>query len=244
MGVIVPTTRNPTWTRDELILLLDFYLQHTPKIPSKASTEITALSKLLNRLQAKLGGEMKEKFRNINGVYLKLMNFRRFDPEYEGKGMTHGGKDEEVVWNLFAHDPLELKKVASAVRAFVSDDAELPLPTLEDAEESESEEGAILTRVHRFRERDSKIIKRKKDEVRERLGCLVCEVCGFEFGTTYGKHGDGFIECHHTKPVSQIKVGEKTKLSDLVLLCSNCHRMVHRKQPWLSLEQLAKFLKH
>jgi len=223
---------------------LDFYLQRTPKIPSKSSADITALSKLLNRLQTKLGGEIKDKFRNNNGVYMKLMNFRRFDPEYKGKGMTHGGKDEGLVWNLFAHDPFELRKVASAVKEFVTSNAEIPLPTLDDAEESESDEGAILTRVHRYRERDSKIVKRKKDEVQGRIGRLVCEVCGFEFGVTYGKHGEGFIECHHTKPVSQIRVGERTKLTDLALLCSNCHRMVHRKRPWLSLEELFKFVKH
>lgn len=175
---------------------------------------------------------------------MKLMNFRRFDPDYPGKGLERGGKDEEVVWKLFAHDPIELKKVATAVRAFASDNAELPLPTLDDSGESESEEGAILIRVHRYRERNAKIIKSKKKDVLARLGCLVCEVCGFEFGKSYGKHGDGFIECHHTKPVSQIKVGKKTNLADLVLLCSNCHRMVHRKRPWLSLEELVKFVKH
>jgi len=240
----MPTTRNPTWTRDELILLLDFYLQRSAKIPSKKSPDITALSKLLNRLQAKLGGEIKDKFRNNNGVYMKLMNFRRFDPEYKGKGMTHGGKDEGVVWNLFAHDPFELRMVASAVRAYVASQVKIPPPTLDDAAESESDEGAILTRIHRYRERDSKIVKRKKDEVRGRLGHLTCEVCGFEFGVAYGKQGEGFIECHHTKPVSQIKVGEKTKLADLALLCSNCHRMVHRKRPWLSLEELARFMGH
>ena len=238
----MPTTRNPTWTRDELILLLDFYLRRAPKIPSKTSPDIAALSKLLNRLQAKLGGEIKDKFRNINGVYLKLMNYRRFDPQYKGKGMTHGGKDEEVVWNLFAHDPFELRKVASAVKAFVASDAEIPPPTLADSEESESDEGTILTRIHRFRERNGTIINRKKEEIQKRLGHLACEVCGFEFGVTYGPQGEGFIECHHTKPVSQIRVGEKTRLADLALLCSNCHRMIHRKRPWLSLEELAKFM--
>jgi 5-methylcytosine-specific restriction protein A len=171
------------------------------------------------------------------------MNFRRFDPEYKGKGMQHGGKDEEVVWNLYAHDPDELRKVANAVTAFVASDADVPPLTLEDAEEAESEEGAILTRVHRYRERDSKIIKRKKGEVLGQHGRLTCEVCGFEFGITYGKQGEGFIECHHTKPVSQIKVGEKTKLADLVLLCSNCHRMVHRKRPWLSIVDLSTIVK-
>ena len=36
---------------------------------------------------------------------------------------------------------------------------------------------------------------------------------------------------------------EKTKLEDLVLLCSNCHRMVHRSKPWLSIEGLKRIIK-
>jgi hypothetical protein len=33
-----------------------------------------------------------------------------------------------------------------------------------------------------------------------------------------------------------------TRLSDLALLCSNCHRMVHRRRPWLRLGQLTSLL--
>lgn len=55
--------------------------------------------------------------------------------------------------------------------------------------------------------------------------------------------GEGFIECHHTIPVSELGPGQKTKLRDLVLLCSNCHRMVHSARPWLSVEELQECLK-
>ncbi len=49
---------------------------------------------------------------------------------------------------------------------------------------------------------------------------------------------NGFIECHHTKPVATLVEGEKTHLDDLVLVCANCHRMVHRGKPWLSIGEL------
>ena len=81
-------------------MTLDFYLLHNPSIPDKRSSEILELSDFLNRLQMKLGGEAGDKFRNPNGVYMKLMNFRRFDPSYEGKGLERGGKDDEVVWGF------------------------------------------------------------------------------------------------------------------------------------------------
>ncbi len=101
-----------------------------------------------------------------------------------------------------------------------------------------SHEGKLLTRIHRFRERDRKIVKKKKDKVLKETGRLQCEGCGFDYKETYGQHGDGFIECHHIKPVSEINEGEKTTLDDLSLICSNCHRMIHRQRPWLSITQL------
>ncbi|MBT3031446.1 MAG: HNH endonuclease [Candidatus Thiodiazotropha sp. (ex Lucina pensylvanica)] len=61
---------------------------------------------------------------------------------------------------------------------------------------------------------------------------------GFDFSEKYGKLGEGFAECHHTKPPSTLKPGEKTKLSDLAVVCSNCHRMLHRAKPWLSIGEL------
>ena len=107
-----------------------------------------------------------------------------------------------------------------------------------DEEEEEGEEGQILTRTHRYRERNTKLVKRKKERVLKEQGTLSCEVCGFDFVKVYGDRGNGFIECHHTKPVSELKVGERTKISDLSLVCSNCHRMIHTKRPWLSVEEL------
>lgn len=61
---------------------------------------------------------------------------------------------------------------------------------------------------------------------------------------TYGEVGKDFIECHHTVPVSELTEGMKTKLSDMALVCSNCHRMLHRKRPWLRLSDLKALLRH
>jgi 5-methylcytosine-specific restriction enzyme A len=234
--------RNPSWSRDELIVTLDFYLRHTPSIPSKTSSEILELSDFLNQLQLKIGGDIPDKFRNINGVYMKLMNFRRFDPDYEGAGLQRGNKDEEVVWNLYFSRQEELRKVSETIRSLVLSDAFIPSKEVLSDDEEESEEGQILTRTHRYRERDSKLAKRKKERVLKEKSFLSCEVCGFNFKKKYGDQGDGFIECHHMKPVSELVVGEKTKLSDLSLVCSNCHRMIHRKRPWLSVEKLKSLL--
>jgi 5-methylcytosine-specific restriction enzyme A len=175
---------------------------------------------------------------------MKLMNFRRFDASYKGKGLERGGKDEEVVWQLFSPEPRRLRETANSIRSLVTSEALLPIgPNLADDEGDAAEEGKILTHIHHFRERDTKLIARKKEKVLRDLGALCCEVCSFNFKEQYGARGEGFIECHHTKPLSGLKPGEKTKLTDLALVCSNCHRMIHHKRPWLSLNKLKQTMK-
>lgn len=58
-----------------------------------------------------------------------------------------------------------------------------------------------------------------------------CQGCGFDFEGKYGALGIGFIEVHHTKPVSSVQgTALVSAESDMAVLCSNCHRMVHRRR--------------
>ena len=235
--------RNPPWSRDEHIVALDFYLRHAPKIPGKDSKEVAQLSKLLNSIEGTISGERAESYRNAAGVYMKLMNFRRFDPTYGGVGLANGSKSEEVVWNLYSRKRDELAKLAEQITLLMpSGTMQESLPAL-DPDEEEADEGQVLSRVHRFRERDRALVRKAKDKFLSTHGRVFCQACGFDFEKTYGSRGADFIECHHTKPVSQLEINGKTKLSDLVLLCSNCHRIVHRRRPWLSIEELILQLK-
>ena len=234
--------RNPPWSRDELIVTLDFYLRHAPSIPGKSSSEVSDLSTFLGQLQSKMGGVIPEKFRNRNGVYMKLMNFRRLDPTYDGKGLERGNKDEEAVWDLYYSRRDELRKVADAIRSFVSLD-EVP-STESTADYYEGEEGRVLTRIHRYRERDTGLVRRKKEITMKECGTLVCEVCDFNFESVYGDRGRGFMECHHRKPLSELSLsGELTTIADLSLICPNCHRMIHKSRPWLSIEELRELVR-
>jgi predicted HNH restriction endonuclease len=116
----------------------------------------------------------------------------------------------------------------------------------EDVEEVEEEafrEGRVLYRLHRARERDPLLVKKAKARAMQQYGRLFCCVCKFDFAGRYGPIGKGFIECHYTKPLSELEAETVTKVSDLALVCSNCHRMIHRKRPWLMINQLGKLLK-
>ncbi len=72
-----------------------------------------------------------------------------------------------------------------------------------------------------------------------------CMACGFSFLKNYGDWGEDFIEVHHVTPVSSMEnltsINPKT---DMLVLCSNCHRMIHRRRnnP-LSLDQLKGIIK-
>jgi len=60
---------------------------------------------------------------------------------------------------------------------------------------------------------------------------------------TYGKLGEGFIEAHHVKPVSELGPGSMTKVSDLTLVCSDCHRMLHRGEKLLAVCELREIVR-
>jgi 5-methylcytosine-specific restriction enzyme A len=102
----------------------------------------------------------------------------------------------------------------------------------------EAREGRILYRRHRVPERDRGLVKRKKQQARQRHGRLACEACTFDFEAFYGQHGAGYIECHHTVPLADAAGPRTTRLADLAVVCSNCHRMLHRGDPPPTLQAL------
>lgn len=70
-----------------------------------------------------------------------------------------------------------------------------------------------------------------------------CSVCGMNFQQTYGELGREFIHVHHAVPVS--KMGENYKvdpLRELFPVCPNCHAMLHRTDPPMSIEELRTLL--
>ncbi|MPR06503.1 HNH endonuclease [Microvirga tunisiensis] len=238
--------RNPSWSRDELILALDLYMRNPSSPPGKSSDEVLSLSSLLNTL-GRLNAGHGQEYRNPNGVYMKMMNFRRFDPLFTaaGKvGLTRGGREEEAVWHEFAHDQERLAQVAQAIRTAAESNMEGASQTSGDGDGAEAEEGRILTRLHRFRERRPELVAQKKASVLAASGRLSCEVCNFDFEEKYGERGRGFIEAHHLKPLHTLSEATKTSLGDLALLCANCHRMIHSAQPWLSPDELRQILRN
>jgi 5-methylcytosine-specific restriction protein A len=58
-----------------------------------------------------------------------------------------------------------------------------------------------------------------------------CQACELKFAKRYGEIGKGFIEAHHLRPIATLEEGVPVKYdvaADFAVLCSNCHRMIHR----------------
>jgi len=127
------------------------------------------------------------------------------------------GNERKVVW-----------KVTPSTRVrIIDEDYEAAYP-----------EGTRSYAIHTKLERCPKVARAAKRRRLKDTGKLECEVCSFDFALEYGAMGEGFIEAHHRVPVSQLDGKKKTTIADLALVCSNCHRMLHRGKKLLSTDQL------
>ena len=88
-------------------------------------------------------------------------------------------------------------------------------------------EGDQNYQLHLEAERDVEIRKVKIERFLEEHGKLFCEICDFSFEEAYGEVGRGLIEVHHLLSFAELKERRKTRLSDLMCVCSNCHFALH-----------------
>lgn len=121
-------------------------------------------------------------------------------------------------------------------------------PSLEASSEIEDEvlnRGSLVEvrryRMHRRIERNPRASADAK-----RLHGTSCQACGLDFKTVYGEIGEGFIEAHHLKALSTLEEGKSTAYDvrrDFAVLCSNCHRMIHRTEDPSDLASFVALLK-
>lgn len=90
-------------------------------------------------------------------------------------------------------------------------------------------------RLHYRVERNQRLARRAKE-----IHGYKCQVCGFVFEREYGQLGHNYIEAHHLTPLSELPPGKPYRLSprdDFAVVCSNCHRMIHRSGASLAFSQ-------
>jgi 5-methylcytosine-specific restriction protein A len=235
--------RPPKWHRDEIILALALYFRLEKKNLDSNNHYVLELSQTLNKLP--IHKDISNiKFRNENGVAMKLNNFKAIDPLIKG-GLSSYSKQDKAVFMEFHKDVQLLNIIASKINNVSSSNLVNKLNRISDDEDDEVhsvKEGRVIYKLHKYRERDNSINKKKKEATLRETGKLECEVCNFDFNQKYGELGFGYIECHHKVPLSKLDSEGTTKLTDLALVCSNCHRMLHKRIDVLSISELSKII--
>ena len=97
--------------------------------------------------------------------------------------------------------------------------------------------------------KNSIIVNSYERNVKARAACLkyhgyACHVCEMTFAQRYGELGLNFIHVHHLKPIAaRKKIYSVNPTKDLVPVCPNCHAMMHRSTPPLTVKQLRKIIR-
>lgn len=112
--------------------------------------------------------------------------------------------------------------------------------TVQESAEPESHTEGRKKQYYTTRyERDS---RNRKEAIR--IHGTKCMICGFDYEKLYGELGKGYIEVHHIKPLAsqeeEVTVSPKT---DLICVCANCHRMLHRYKNYIiSVDELRRII--
>ena len=145
-------------------------------------------------------------------------------------GVVVSPKDAVLMVELLTMDDMTVNEIADAIASRGVRSLSLDGVVVRDLERLESEWGASPVQE----EGDE---KRLTINSLERVTALrsaavrhhgtTCMACGFSFKEWYGTLGENFIEVHHLHPLSR-GPRETDPVTDMVVLCSNCHRMIHR----------------
>lgn len=217
------------WTRDEVILGLDVLLSNDSKhIDSEVVIE---LSELLNRLPIIPISERNDTFRNAAGVSSQLSRFK-WSLKYREKH-SNIGKIFFVVYEEFEERQKEIHAIAQAIRRSETLIQQIGFGTAEEAENFP--EGAILSHLHRYFERQQSVYLLKD--------ASQCAVCRIKPEHIYGSQPNvQFFDLHLLVPPTEIAVDITFAEKDFITVCPNCHRILHQIRPWRNRKQCEDIL--
>lgn len=79
----------------------------------------------------------------------------------------------------------------------------------------------VISHLRRERSQHLSTLRKQLDDYR-------CQICKLKFSEVYGILGRNFAEAHHKIPLSKLDFEITTSVDDLITVCSNCHRMLHK----------------
>ena len=155
--------------------------------------------------------------RGVNSIKIRRMADRMINLKMKLFGQTNAGSATQLIEAL-SKTPVE-------------------------AEDIVGKEGRLLTRLHVYKERDRRFVRRvRKYYTNQSGGQLVCEACGGVPIEVYGPAGESCMEAHHKVPIEQLQPDSVTVVSDMAMICASCHRVVHSQKPCLTIDEVNKLV--
>lgn len=236
--------RFSSWTvLDELTVLKTIdkscLLHHGTAIPKELSSyfdNITEYQKIILEHNNK-SYDAKLNIDSSNRVRMFWTNsFSRLLEDYVGnfdQWNSRENKDFSPQIRFVKKNPLHFQVTIITKQIFKYEDSFTNEDDLENT--ISSKEGRLIYRKSRQYERNP-----KNRRLAIQYHGLTCNICGFNFEKVYDKYGAGYIEVHHINPLhlsqEEVIINPKT---DLITICSNCHRIIHRSRDNpLSIEEM------
>jgi len=90
---------------------------------------------------------------------------------------------------------------------------------------------------------DIDYIEKIKKECIDYYGAI-CDICGFDFGYTYGETYEQYIDVHNQKSAEGEEISPTTHpIEDLIPICYNCHHVIHSTTPAIPVDEMRKMVK-
>ncbi len=145
-----------------------------------------------------------------------------------------GFMGQRNIWYADRDDMPEVKNLVFKVIEFVNERSVSQVP----GSGMSRSEGDPQPVSYISKKRSAKLVNAKKDEAFKDFDNLCCAVCNFNFAAAYGEWGKKCCEAHHLNQLSKSDGEVETTLEDLAIICSNCHRIIHHKDPMLTIDEL------
>jgi hypothetical protein len=202
-----------------------------------------SITSVRQRAIASISARRQIELQSVNDKFIRKLRpeikyLRQFDELLE-RWLVHGSDDLQRILVKHASTQSDRRLVENAFYIPPEPDVPLAQEFGFDPNEAVFREGKEQLKLHLVKERNRHLVDLAKHLWNKRaIGNISCGVCGFSFQQVYGSIGVGFIEVHHKIPISSLAPDTAVKIADLLPVCSNCHRMLHRHKPWLTTDQL------
>ena len=167
----------------------------------------------------------------------------------DGFRITSLGKDFvnakiDVIKYLFLSDDMDFIDISNSCdEILVSEPRRIVIPLTETIRE-----GRTFAMRSLIYERSYKLRQLARDYFSSINGILYCDCCNYEYSHYHtSPYNQSCIEIHHKKPLylyedADIEQTFQDALNNLMPVCPNCHRLIHKNK--ISVDQLDLFKSH